>query len=188
MNNSSVSHKLIYGSCDRITQHTHSSLVTRTLILCWWEDEWLNYCFLSTAAFWYVTRILTQAGTFAESAALSSEEAQVWDTSLLHKAPRRAGTQQHVNWTHIPVSPLLFSLRFSCWIRPELAVTSDFINLFEFHQRKRECVTIISLWQRTGQDPADPKRGEYLIKSESLWDSKAIWFALCSQEPIKTLA
>lgn len=39
-----------------------------------------------------------------------------------------------------------------------------------------------------GQDLADPKRGEYLIKSESLWESKAIWFALCSQQPIKTLA
>lgn len=39
-----------------------------------------------------------------------------------------------------------------------------------------------------GQDPSDPERGEYLIKRESLWDTKAIWFALCSQEPIKTLA
>lgn len=39
-----------------------------------------------------------------------------------------------------------------------------------------------------GQDPSDPERGEYLIKRESLWDIKAIWLALCSREPIKTLA
>lgn len=39
-----------------------------------------------------------------------------------------------------------------------------------------------------GQGPADAERGEYLIKTKSLWDSKAIWLALCSSEPIKTLA
>lgn len=39
-----------------------------------------------------------------------------------------------------------------------------------------------------GHDPSEPERGEYLIKRESLWDAKAIWIALCSEEPIKTLA
>lgn len=107
-------------------------------------------------------------------------------TNLLHTTLRKAGTQEHFKKIYFPLLLYVF-LQFSGWSQPEPAV-SAFINLSELHQRKGECVTIISLWQRTGQDPTDPKKGEYLIKSESLWDSKAIWFALCSQEPIKTLA